>query len=161
MAGTRAREVRTLVAICLAVVAGVVISAEPRQKYDEMMGDRLFAEYQANGEQVLARAFPTNARFEAFRKDFRVRVLTQWEAGEHKPAQAMFMLDVAITALNVHDYLFWLDFIQLGGKFLRERPEPPGARQAVGGCESRWHKTALALLEGRRRTDFVADAVNA
>jgi tetratricopeptide (TPR) repeat protein len=122
-----------------------------------MLGDELFVAYLTKDERVLADAFPTNTRFEAFRADFRDRVLTSWEAGERKPIQAMFMLDVAIAALNHRTYVYWLDFISLGGKHLRGRADPPGVNAAYDAFEIAWYKTAVALLEGRRRPDFVRD----
>jgi tetratricopeptide (TPR) repeat protein len=53
--------------------------------------------------------------------------------------------------------LYWLDFIELGGKYLRGRSELPGVNAADDAFEVAWYKTAVALLEGRRRPDFVAD----
>jgi len=142
-------------AVLVGATVTVVLAAAPQRRHDQMMGDELFAAYLAKDESVLTDAFPTNARFEAFRADFRTRVLTGWEAGERKPIQAMFMLDVAIAALNHQRYVYWLDFIALGGKHLRGRAELPGVNAAYDAFEIAWYKTAVAVLEGRRRPDFV------
>ncbi len=84
------------------------------------MGDELYAAYLANGPEVLASAFPTSQRFEAFRNDFRDRVLTRWETLERVPKQAMFMFDIAVATEPRH-YLYWSDFLLLAQTYLRQR----------------------------------------
>src|SRR5262245_59673552 len=104
--------------------AGVValalclIAAAPQQRPDTMMGDDLYAAYLVQGPAVLASAFPENtpARLEAFRLDFRNRVLTKWEAGERGPRQAMFMLDLAL-AIQPKKYVLWADYLLLGQNY--------------------------------------------
>jgi tetratricopeptide (TPR) repeat protein len=135
----------------------IVLAAAPQRRPDQMMGDELFAAYLAKDEGVLTGAFPTNVRFEAFRADFRTRVLKGWEVGDRKPIQAMFMLDVAIAALNRGNYLYWLDFIALGGTFLRGRADPPGLNPDYDAFEIAWYKTAVAVLQGRRRPDLAEE----
>lgn len=133
--------------------------AQPQQqaKPERMDGAELFAAYAGGGgDQLLARAFPTQPRFEAFRNDFRDRVLTEWEGVDRTPIRAMFMLDIAIASLN-RGYYYWADFIYLGSGYIRRRADPPGANASFDAFEILWHKTAVALLQGRRRPDLVAD----
>lgn len=123
-----------------------------------MLADELFVAYVAADEQVLTSAFPTNARFEEFRKDFRGRVLKQWEAAARRPIHAAFMLDVAHVA-ELARFRYWADFIALGATYLRERAEPPGVDASADAFEIAWYKAAVALHHGRRRPDLAAAVV--
>jgi tetratricopeptide (TPR) repeat protein len=151
-----------MLALTPTVVAPVhVLAAQPasQKKPDQMMGDELFAAYVGGGDQVLAAAFPTQARFEEFRKDFMDRVLSKWETTEPRTTmQNLFMLEVAIAALN-KGYFMWADFVKQCSVFLRGRAEPPGANPSFDAFEIAWHKTAAALLAGRRRPDLLATEV--
>jgi tetratricopeptide (TPR) repeat protein len=154
-----------LVVFIVATMAATAVASPPerpefQRQPDQMDGDALLAAYAASDDvdQLLARAFPTVERFDKFGQDFRNRVLRKWETRERRPIQAAFMLDVAVAALNRrYPYLFWLDFVDLGRKFLIARTDPPGADPAYDAFEIAWHKTTVALLEGRRRPDFVQD----
>lgn len=142
----------------IAAATACCLAAAPQQKPEQMMGDELYAAYLANGPQALARAFPTSERFEAFRKDFRDRVLTRWETLERVPMQAMFMFDVALAAEPRH-FIMWADFLLLAQTHLRQRAEPPGANPALDAFELLWNKTTIAFLEGRRQPELVEELV--
>jgi hypothetical protein len=133
-------------------MAGGAASGAQGKRPSQMDGDELFAAWSAGGEGVLKDAFPSLVRFEEFRADFRKRVLTNWEAGERTAAHAMFMLDIALNALQ-RGYLYWLDFIQLGRMYLRDRAAPPGVDAAFDQFEIVWNKTAVAILSGQRLPD--------
>jgi tetratricopeptide (TPR) repeat protein len=145
------------------LAAGVVVAAlaagpwaEP-QRFDQMKGDELYAAYLTSGPSVLANAFPSKERFEAFRNDFRDHVLTAWEkAAPREPRHAMFMLDIALATEGRH-YGYWSDFLLLGQTYLRQRADPPGANQRMDAFELLWNKTALAYLEGRRQPELVEE----
>jgi len=138
-------------ALLLATTAGALSQA---QRFDRMMADDLYSAYAAHGPVVLEEAFPNLQRFEAFRKDFRDRVLTSWEALERDRSRAMFMLDVAL-ATDPRHFLYWSDFLLQGQVYLRGRSDPPGANRYMDAFELLWNKTALAYLEGRRQPELV------
>jgi tetratricopeptide (TPR) repeat protein len=145
--------IRTLAALFVAALmaGGAPLDGQGR-KPSQMDGDELFAAWRAQGEAVLKDAFPSLVRFEEFRADFRGRVLTNWEAGERTRAHALFMLDVALNAL-ARGYRYWLDIIQLGRVYLRDRAQPPGADESFDQFEIVWNKTAIAILSGQRLPD--------
>ena len=123
---------------------------------DQMTPPDLYAAYVEKGESILVSAFPTIVRFEEFRASIRNGQLKTWEAGDRQPRHAMFMLDVAIVALS-RGYLYWLDFIKLASTYLKGREELPGANARWDQFELAWHKTAYALLAGRRRPDHLME----
>ena len=154
-AGCRAALAAVAVFVaCLDVFAQAPTPSQ-QTKPELMKGEELFAEYLATGPAVLAKAFPTNQRFVSFGGDFRNRVLTDWERVPPTRPRAMFMLDVSIAALN-RGYPDWLDFIHHAGKYLRRRPEPPGVDPAADAFELLWYKTAVSVISGQRRPDFLA-----
>ena len=136
------------------IALALCLAAAPRQRPDAMMGDELYAAYLVQGPAVLGQAFPTAARFEAFRADFRNRVLTKWETGERGPKQVMFMFDVALAA-QPKRYLMWSDFLLLGQSYLLQRVEPIGTNPQLDAFELLWNKTVVAMLAGRRQPDLV------
>ena len=146
-----------MLAVALAVVAvGVTASAQQStaQSPDKMMGDELYAAYLAGGPAVLAKAFPTNQRFEAFRNDFVDHVFERWGKMPRVYPRAMFMFDVSLAAIP-HGYLYWADFLQLGQTYLRKLRQPIGVDLKLDAFELQWNKTAMALLSGRRQPDLV------
>ena len=116
--------------------------------------EELYAAYMASGPDILAKAFPTNLRYEEFRKDFIDRVFDGWGQTARVFSRAMFMFDVSLTVYP-HGYLYWPDFLQLGQTYLLKREEPIGADGAMDAFELQWNKTAIAYLAGRRQPDLV------
>lgn len=125
-----------------------------QQTPDTMMGEELYAAYLASGPGILAKAFPTNQRYEAFRNNFHDRVYDGWALLPRAPSKAMFMLDIALAAFP-HGYLYWADFLQLGQTYLRTRSAPIGLNAELDAFELQWNKTAIAVLAGRRQPDLV------
>ena len=141
--------------LAAAALSCVLVSAHAQSaRPDQMSPPELFAAYERQGESILVNAFPSNARFEAFRASFRGGLLSTWETGKREPRHALFMLDVAIVALS-RGYVYWLDYISLGSTYLRGRQDLPGANAQWDQFELTWHKTAYALLAGRRRPDHL------
>ncbi len=153
-----------LLGIAIAVAAlGMSQSVAPTAQHspDKMMGEELYAAYLASGPEVLAKAFPTNQRYEDFRNNFIDRVFEAWGHSAPELSRAMFMFDVSLAAYP-HGYLYWADFFQLGQTYLRKRlerstPAPAriGTDREMDAFELQWNKTALAFLSGRRQPDLV------
>jgi tetratricopeptide (TPR) repeat protein len=151
-----------LFAVALAVVAvGVTASARVRVQQsadklspDKMMGEELYAAYLASGPAVLTKAFPTNQRFEDFRKNFNDHVFERWGKMPRVFSRAMFMFDVSLAA-HPHRFLYWADFFQLGQTYLRKLRQPIGVDPKLDAFELQWNKTAMAFLAGRRQPDLV------
>jgi tetratricopeptide (TPR) repeat protein len=149
-----------LASLIVAATLGVIASAaapasqSPPKSPDKMMGEELYAAYLASGPDILAKAFPTNQRYEEFRKDFIDSVFDRWGDTPRVFSRAMFMFDVALMA-HPYGYVYWADFLQLGQTYLRKRPEPVGASPAMDAFELQWNKTAIAFLAGRRQPDLV------
>jgi tetratricopeptide (TPR) repeat protein len=146
-----------LLAVALAVVAvSVTAGAQARvqQSPDKMMGEELYAAYLASGPAILAKAFPTNQRFEDFRKNFNDQVFERWGKMPRVFSRAMFMFDVSLAA-HPHRFLYWADFFQLGQTYLRKLRQPIGLDPKLDAFELQWNKTAMAFLAGRRQPDLV------
>ena len=144
-----------VVAVSLTASAKLPVQQSPAQQSpDKMMGEELYAAYLASGPEILAKAFPTNQRYEEFRKNFHDSVFDRWGHTALVPARAMFMFDVSLAA-HPHGYLYWADFLQLGQTYLRKRPVPIGAQPEIDAFELQWNKAALAFLAGRRQPDLV------
>jgi hypothetical protein len=144
-------------AVALAVLAaGLTAGAAPQvqQSPDKMMGEDLYAAYLSSGPAVLSGAFPTNTRFEEFRKNFNDRVFDKWGQLSRERSKAMFMFDVALAAFP-DGYVYWADFFQLGQTYLRRRPVPVGTVPEWDAFELQWNKTVIAFLAGRRNPDLV------
>ena len=147
---------RGLLAAVIVPACVAAALAEPQQRFNQMKADELYTAYRTGGPTVLEDAFPNVERFEAFRKDFRERVLTMWEAAEREPRRAMYMLDIAL-ATEGKRFQYWSDFLLLGQSYLRQRPEPPGVNPRMDAFELLWNKTALAYLDGRRQPELVEE----
>ena len=147
----RALAIAAVVA-ALGVSAGAQLPAQ--QSPDKMMAEDLYAAYRSSGPAVLTNAFPTQQRFEDFRKHFNDQVFQKWGDLARQRSRAMFMFDVSLAAFP-HGYTYWADFFQLGQTYLRRRPEPIGAIPEWDAFEVQWNKTAIAFLAGRRTPDLV------
>ena len=145
-----------LVAIAIVAAINVTVGARSpsQQSPDKMMAEDLYSAYLTSGPAVLAKAFPTNQRFEEFRKNFNDQVFQKWGDLPRERSKAMFMFDVALAAFP-HGYVYWADFFQLGQTYLRRRPAPVGSMPEWDAFELQWNKTALAFLAGRRNPDLV------
>jgi hypothetical protein len=107
-----------------------------------MMGEELYAAYLASGPAILAKAFPTNQRFEDFRKNFNDQVFERWGKMPRVFSRAMFMFDVSLAA-HPHGFLYWADFFQLGQTYLRKLRQPIGVDPKMdaferSGTRPRW-----------------------
>ena len=149
---------RALAIAAVVAALGVSVGAQlpAPQSPDRMMGDDLYSAYLSSGPAILSRAFPTNQRFEEFRKNFNDHVFQKWGGLARERSRAMFMFDVALAAFP-SGYLYWADFFQLGQTYLRKRPAtmPIGAVPELDAFELQWNKTAIAFLAGRRTPDLV------
>ena len=156
----RCRMARMRTAIAASIVVASLVTAFPaaQQRLDQLDGDALYAAYLASGPGVLTGAFPNVERFEAFRADFRGRVLSKWEQADREPRRAMFMLDISL-ATEGRRFKYWSDFLMLGQTYLRQRTSAPGANARMDAFELLWNKTAVAYLEGRRQPELVEDLV--
>ena len=132
-----------LLAVALAVVAvGVTagLQAPVQQSPDKMMGEELYAAYLASGPSILTKAFPTNQRYEDFRKNFHDPVFERWGKTPRVFSRAMFMFDVSLAA-HPHGFPYWADFLQLGQTYLRKLRQPIG----VDGAQTRFLGRKLHL----------------
>ncbi len=144
-----------VVALAVATVSAAAASQSGlRQSPDKLMAEDLYAAYQSSGPAVLAKAFPTQLRFEEFRKNFNDQVFQKWGGLPRKHSRAMFLFDVALAAFP-HGYVYWADFFQLGQTYLRKRPEAIGTLPEMDAFELQWHKSVLSFLAGRRNPELV------
>ena len=140
----------------IAMTVAVLIANAPQvqQTPDKMMGEELYAAYLASGPSILSKAFPTNQRYEDFRKNFHDPVFERWGKTPRVFSRAMFMFDVSLAA-HPHGFPYWADFLQLGQTYLRKLRQPIGVDPQMDAFELQWNKTAMAFLAGRRQPDLV------
>ena len=162
------KKLSAAVVLALATLAEAAVLGRPlgaaqaaQLSPDKMMGEELYAAYLSSGPAVLAKAFPTNQRYEDFRINFRDRVFDAWGHAAPQFSRAMFMFDVSLAA-QPRGYVYWADFFQLGQTYLRKRlersaPTPAriGTDPEMDAFELQWNKTAISFLAGRRQPDLV------
>jgi tetratricopeptide (TPR) repeat protein len=121
--------------------------------------------YAAGDYGVISRSLETEATFERMREELD-DTSAEWQQ-RPRPQMAVFLIDLALAAHN-RQWVHWLDIICVGRQFVTRlpiggscrkglRPRPVGLGADDDAFEIAWHKTLVALLEGQRRPDFVAD----
>jgi hypothetical protein len=153
---------RLRLAVPLAAAVSAIAGAHgaPTAGQADRTPDALLAAYAAGDVAVIERAIRTEDEFEQLRKaigfvkDGQFRgAMRAWHLAR-RPAQAAFLFDVARVALN-KNWRLWLDVLVEAGNFVRGRPDMPGVSPADDAFEILFHKTAVAMLMGQRRPDFV------
>jgi len=129
--------------------------------------------YAAGDYGVIARSLDSNDTFERLREELHDTAADWLE--RPRPFMAVFVLDLALAAHN-RQFERWLTIICVGRQFISAIPAAPGL-PTQGTCvpqpqirprpivpdapenafEIAWHKTSIALLEGQRKPEYVAD----
>lgn len=121
--------------------------------------------YAAGDYGVIGRSLDSEETFERLREELD-DTAADWSARPPR-MMAVFLLDFALAAHN-RQWKHWLDVICVGRQFQTSVPVGGSCRKALGrrpigldatadAFEIAWHKTSVALLEGLRRPDYVAD----
>jgi hypothetical protein len=94
------------------------------------------------------RAWRSSPRIQSFDGRALDTLVKSWR-GKWRPAQATFLLELAIAAADAGQNDVLAQTLSVGGTYALQRPTPLGANPQEDAYETLWHRAALSLLARR------------